>query len=193
MKSKNLVQDLIYPALPPASAKGQIHQKCHKDHIAFLSHVPVGKTPSSQDNSPGLHAQRAWCQFFCLILSQWHVAVLIRQQRSENWEIQLHSLWGFVAKLLLKEHDVHTEFVVLESALRTLSLISKAHKSKEGEEVNQRSVPRAISFGSDHRGHCTVSSLSSSSLSQVCAHLYRRSELCKTQSKITLRYQSLSI
>lgn len=37
-----LVRGLIYPALPPASAKGQIHQKCQIDHIAFLSRVPVG-------------------------------------------------------------------------------------------------------------------------------------------------------
>lgn len=100
---------------------------------------------------------------------------------------------AFVAKLGLRKCHVHIELVVLELAQRTLSLISKAQQSKEEEEVNQRSVPRTISFGSDHRGHCTVTFLSSSSLSRVCTHLYKRSELYKTLCKISLKYQSLSV
>lgn len=165
MKSKNVVCDLIHPALPPASAKGQMHQKSQTDHIAFLSHVPVGKKKKPKHPTRVIFLvcthRECGCQFFSLLLSQWHVAATRRWQRSENWEIQLHSLWGFVAKLLLKKHHVHTELEVLELAQRTLLLVSKAQKSKE-EEVNQRSVPRTISFGSDHRGHCTVSFLSSS-------------------------------
>lgn len=188
MKSKNVVGALIYLALPPASAKGQIHQKCHSLHC-FSVPCPCRKKTM----------QPEWCSWFACTdskaacFSLWSCLSGTLQQRTETWEMELHSLWGFVAKLLLKKHHVYIELVVLELAQRTLSLISKAQKSKEEEEVNQRSVPRTTSFGSDHRGHCTVNFLSSSSLSRVCAHLYKRSELCKTQCKISLKYQSLSI
>lgn len=91
------------------------------------------------------------------------MARCIKDKAAENGDLRnTTSLFmgiAFAAKLLLRKCHVHLELVVLELAQRTLSLISKAQKSKEEEEVNQRSVPRTISFGSDHRGHCTVTFL----------------------------------
>lgn len=91
MKSKNVQCDLIHPAPPPASAKGQIHQKCQIDHTAFLSLVPVGKKPQPARIiflvcTPREHG----CRVFSLILSQLQHWKGSREVRIEKYNFGLY-------------------------------------------------------------------------------------------------------
>lgn len=190
-----MVHILIHPVVPPAPAKEQIHYNCQIECTAFLSHVPIGNVPYMKKCLTRkmflvcMHRQHGFTGFPSDLVS---VTRCSNDKAVENWDLRnttsLFMRIAFITKLLLERCCIHIVLEVQKLIQRTIcQRFQRALKKKRGrgEEGNQRSVPRTITVGSDHRGYCTISFLSSSSLNQVCIHLYKRSELCKPHCKIS--------
>lgn len=86
---------LILPSHP--FPREQTHYKCQVNAVTFLLHVRTGKKKkSNQDSIVGLHAYlHGFAIFFFQIMSQWHIAAMIRVCRTETGEMLLLFLWGF--------------------------------------------------------------------------------------------------